>query len=434
MTEPSHARLSPSGADRWSVCPGSVILEAGEPDNSNEHSDWGTAAHAVSAMCLIEKTDAAVYLGQRIDVGNCRTVECDREMAEAVQQYIDYVRQVSEGAELLVEQRFDISHVVPECFGTSDAVVIRPDELHIIDAKFGRGVPVYASYVVDPADPSSPRKPNKQMALYALGALRELELVNEFKRVRMTIHQPRLNSVDEWDCSVADLLEAAEELRMAAARAYRYVDSTTPLVESDLAPGDKQCKFCKAKATCPALARRVQDEVGSDFENLATFTQSDEQKAMTLKALTPKTGETLGKAMRAIDLIESWCKAVRGSVEVELLNGREVPGYKLVQGRKGARAWTSEAEAEAALKAMRLKVDEMYSFKLITPPAAEKLVKAGRLGDRQWKKLQQMIGQAEGGKSVAPASDPRPAIVATPPEDDFANVANSPAPASEDFA
>ncbi|SPA25908.1 putative phage protein p38 [Cupriavidus taiwanensis] len=422
MTEPSHARLSPSGADRWSVCPGSVILEAAEPDNSNEHSDWGTAAHAVAAMCLTEQTDAAAYLGRRIDVAPCRTVECDREMAEAVQQYVDYVRQAADGAELLVEQRFDISHVVPECFGTSDAVVIRADELHIIDAKFGRGVPVYASYAVDPANPASPRKPNKQMALYALGALRELELVADFKRVRMTIHQPRLNSVDEWDCSVIDLLAAGEDLSAAAERAYMYVDSDTPPAPSDLVPGEKQCKFCKAKATCPALAQRVQDEVGSDFDNLVAFGQSDEQKVMTIKALTPKTPEALGKAMAAIDLIESWCKAVRGAVEVELLAGREVPGYKLVQGRKGARAWTSEGEAEAALKSMRLKTDEMYSFKLITPPAAEKLVKAGTLGPRQWAKLQPLIGQSEGGKSVAPASDPRPALVIAPPADDFDEV------------
>lgn len=422
MTEPSHARLSPSGADRWSVCPGSVILEAAEPDNSNEHSDWGTAAHAVAAMCLTEQTDAMAYLGRRIDVGECRTVECDREMAEAVQQYVDYVRQAAEGAELLVEQRFDISHVVPECFGTSDAVVIRADELHIIDAKFGRGVPVYASYAVDPANPASPRKPNKQMALYALGALRELELVADFQRVRMTIHQPRLNSVDEWDCSVTDLLAAGEVLSAAAERAYMYVDSDTPPAPSDLVPGEKQCKFCKAKATCPALAQRVQDEVGSDFDNLVAFAQSDEQKVMTLKALTPKTGETLARAMAAVDLIESWCKAVRGATEVELLAGREVPGYKLVQGRKGARAWTSEGEAETTLKAMRLKVDEMYSFKLITPPAAEKLVKAGTLGPRQWAKLQPLIGQSEGGKSVAPASDPRPALIITPPADDFEEV------------
>ncbi|MFJ1257862.1 DUF2800 domain-containing protein [Cupriavidus sp. CuC1] len=436
MSEPSHARLSPSGADRWSVCFGSVVLEASQPDNSNEHSDWGTACHAVSAMCLTEKTDALAYLGRRIDVAPHRTVECDREMCETAQTYVDYIREASTGAQLLVEQRLDISHVVPECFGTSDAVIIRDDELHIADLKGGRGVQVFASYAVDPSDPNSPRKPNKQMALYALGALRAFEILGDFKRVRMTISQPRLNHLDEWDCSVEDLLATGEELRQAAERAYAYVDSTTTLVESDLVPGDKQCKFCKAKATCPGLARRVQDEVGSDFDNIATFAQSDEQKAMSLKAYTPKTAEALSKAMKAIDLIESWCKSVRGAVEIELLAGREVPGYKLVQGRKGARSWNSEHEAETVLKAMRLKVEEMYQFKLITPPAAEKLKKAGRLGDRQWAKLQPMIGQSEGGKSVAPASDPRDAIVISPPADDFSDETNAAAtaPTGEEFA
>ncbi len=439
MSEAQHAILSPSGADRWSVCYGSVVLEAAHPDNSNEHSDWGTAAHAVAAMCLTEQKDAAAYLGRRIEVGPCRTVECDREMADTVQRYVDYVREASDSAELLVEQRLDISHVVPECFGTSDAVIVRDTEgeLHVVDLKGGRGVQVFASYAADPSDAASRRRPNKQMALYALGALRAFEVLADFKRVRMTIVQPRLNHIDEFDCSVEELLAEGEELSRAAQRAFMFVGSTTPPALSDLEPGEKQCKFCKAKATCPALTQRVQDEVGSDFDNLAMFSQSDEQKAMTLKALTPKEPSTLAQAMSVVDLIESWCKAVRGAVEVELLAGRAVPGYKLVQGRRGARRWNSEGEAEAALKAMRLKVEEMYDFKLISPTTAEKLSKAGTLGPRQWAKLQPMIGQAEGGKSVAPASDPRDAIVITPPADDFEAVqeeATTPATAGEEFA
>lgn len=59
---------------------------------------------------------------------------------------------------------------------------------------------------------------------------------------------------------------------------------------------------------------------------------------------------------------------------------------------------------------MRLKKEQMYDFKLISPTTAEKLHKAGELGARQWPKLQALIVQPEGKPSVAPESDPRAAL------------------------
>lgn len=440
MSEDGHAILSPSGAERWSVCPGSVVLEADFPDNGNEHSDWGTAAHAVAAMCLTEKTDAMAYLGRRIDVAPARTVECDREMVETVQTYVDYVREASEGAELLVEQRLAIDHItgevtwydaegneVPEgttgvtskpAKGTTDAAILRLDEgeLHIVDLKGGRGVKVFASYN---------GRPNKQLAMYALAALRAFELLGDFKRVRMTISQPRLNHLDEWDCSVEELLAIGEELSAAAKRASLYIGSTTPPSMRDLQPGEKQCKFCKARGVCPKLAETVQEIVGADFEDLT---------ADAVNAAIPLGGEKLGAAMSSVELVEIWCQGVRAAVDIELLAGRQVPGWKLVQGRKGARQWASENDAETTLKGMRLKVEEMYSFKLITPPAAEKLVKAGTIGPRQWDKLKKLVTQSEGSPSVVPESDPREALVITPPEDDFEQLGESTASVGEEFA
>src|SRR5690606_11631223 len=113
-----------------------------------------------------------------------------------------------------------------------------------------------------------------------------------------------------------------------------------------------------------------------------------EQLGGAMERIATSDNAHIASLMPHLDMIESWCKAVRRRVESELLAGRPVPGYKLVEGRRGARQWTNQEEAESALKTMRLKVEEMFDLKLISPTTAEKLHKAGKLGPRQWQRLQ----------------------------------------------
>jgi hypothetical protein len=117
--------------------------------------------------------------------------------------------------------------------------------------------------------------------------------------------------------------------------------------------------------------------------------------------------------------MEMFCKAVRAETERRLFAGTEVPGFKLVEGKRGNRAWVNAEEAELQLKGMRLKTEQMYDLKLISPTTAEKLAKAGVIGPRQWKKLQEQYAQSQGKPSVAPANDKRPALTVAATTDDF---------------
>ena len=228
--------------------------------------------------------------------------------------------------------------------------------------------------------------------------------------------QPRLDHFDEATYSVADMEAFAAEVARGAERcwmAVAYHQEHGELHEKYLRPDDKACRWCKVKATCPALAQHVLHAIADDFVDVsrpvAPRIEPDVQ-AMQTPGL-PVDAERLGHLMQAVDLIEDWCKAVRARAEGELLAGRPVPGFKLVEGRRGARRWTDEAEVEQTLKAMRLKDDVMYDFKLISPTTPEKLHKAGTIGPRQWPKLQGLMAQSDGKPSVAPDSDRRPAIV-----------------------
>jgi hypothetical protein len=378
-------------------------MESGLPDTSSKFADEGTAAHELAAWALEAGNDASAYIGRIITTDDHEFV-VDNDMATNVQVYIDAIRDYAEANELMIEQRVDFSHVVnvPDQGGTSDAIILTGDgeEIQVHDLKYGRGVKVDAVQ-------------NEQLMLYALGALNEYGMAGDFKRVRMVIHQPRLHHVSEFTCTVEDLQKFAKHAGERAFHAMQVLNTEKPEAYSHhLTPGDKQCQWCKAKPNCPKLAKHVEEVVGRDFGYLTS-------EAADVDKILADSDTPISDKMRAVDLIEDWCKAVRAEVERRLFDGVAVPGFKLVEGKRGNRKWDKPAEVEATLKSMRLKVEEMYDFTLISPTTAEKLHKAGTIGKRQWPRLQELITQSEGKPSVAPENDKRPALVITAVIDDF---------------
>lgn len=366
----AHARYSPSGFSGWSNCAGWQSNPVGSKD-----ADHGTDAHELKDICAKEGKPAAAYEGRVMSCGNV----VDAEMVEAVQRHLDLV--ASLGGAHHSEIRVPISQITGEdgAAGTADDIVLRDGELVVVDLKYG-------------ANPNNKvMADDGQLKFYAHGALELFGMVEEFKTVRLIISQPRLQHVDEVVYTVEQLNEWAAGVAIA----------------TEIVPGDKQCKWCVKKATCEALADKVQITVGAMFAEMVEGVE------------LPEPADDLPTKMAAVDLIEEWCKAVRAEVERRLLTGQPVPGYKLVEGRRGARQWASKDEAEAALKAMRLKVEEMYELSLISPTKAEKLAKDGAIGPRQWPKLQTLITQADGKPSVAPESDKRKAIEVGPRQDVF---------------
>lgn len=406
-----HAKLSPSGAHRWMACPGSVVLEADYPDQGSVFADEGTAAHTLAAYVLQDKTEADDYIGEVIHVGE-RKFTVDKAMAGHVGNYAKLVRDLAAGHTLLVERKVPIGHLTGEtgATGTADAVIINGAErnLTVVDLKYGMGVQVDAVE-------------NPQLQMYALGAYEAYSVLADFDTVSMYIHMPRLNHVSEYHISVAELLKFADEVQMAAtdvSDAHADGAKASHFAREYLQPGEKQCRFCKAKATCPALLAEVTEVVGGKPATADDFAQFAPDAADEIGSVG---GNYLSVAMAKVGLVEDWCKAIRAEVERRLLKGDTVPGYKLVEGKLGNRQWTSQDEAEAAMKSMRLKQDEMYERRLISPTAAEKVLKQT---PGKWDKLQKLITRNPGKPSVAPAADKRPALaVHTATADDFAALA-----------
>jgi len=366
----AHAKLSASGAHRWMNCPASISMEEGVPDRGSTFAAEGTAAHEVAENCLSLGLNACDMSGEEIVVED-QVFVVDDEMVEAVQLYVDYVR--DQKGDLLVEKRVDFSPWVPGGFGTADAIVLDNNVATVIDLKYGRGVKVDA-------------EENPQAMAYALGALYGYDFLFDCETFKLVIVQPRLDHISEWEISRDDLMVWAEDkLKPAADLAL----SDNPPFQ----PGDSQCRFCKAKATCRALADHAHAVVMDGFGG-------------SVKDPAKLSNEEVAELLPEVDLVTGWAKSLEAYALQQLETGQDVPGYKLVAGRS-TRKWRDEAEAEAALR-KKLKVGECFSKKLITPPAAEKLLGKGHaiLADH--------VTKPEGKPALAPISDKRPALEIDP--------------------
>lgn len=404
----AHAKLSPSGAHRWMRCTGSLALEAQLPAGreTNEYADEGTAAHFLAEQCLREGVDAAGFIGQAITVETSgdtywsadrtpmeeggpedyREFTVDAEFAGHVQTYVDAVR-VRGGAQEY-EVRVDLSAAlnVPDQFGTADAVVMdfETDTLEVHDLKFGRGVRV------DALD-------NEQLMLYMLGAALRYEAVGDWRKFRVFIHQPRLGHLDDFEFDRTRLTEFAREARSKAAEAMKWLDAER-IPTGVLSPSEKACQWCAVRGACSARAQFIQDSVIDHFDDVSG--------APIEKYAHLMDEAELASALGMADTVENWVKAVRGEALRRALEGKELPAFKLVAGRAGPRKWVDEAEAERLMRRARLKQDEMFEKKLVTPTKAERLLAEK---PRVWTKLNQLVTQSEGSLSLAPETDKRPA-------------------------
>jgi hypothetical protein len=416
VTEKSHALLGPSGFHRWGYCPGSIELEKPFPNKGSKYARYGTACHELGDICLTKQEDAESWIGEVFHVEG-EEIVVDMGMADLVNEYVSYVHTFLDrdaGDIILPEQQVPLTHMTGEkdAEGTSDTSASsccrRPLAPVVIDLKTGSGVPVLAW---DSKNPDMPRPVhfdagtcdvNGQLAMYGSGALRKLGLLYDIEDVQLVIIQPPLKIVDDVVMTMDQLKAFEEQVSIAAGR--------TQVGNAELVPGDKQCKFCRAKSTCPALRDEVMSTMTSkhksEFRNLDAEPDAL-PKTLAAEIVVPDDSAMLAAAMRSAALVETWLKGVRAEVERRLFDGIKVPGYKIVQGKKGNRAWGDEDKALEALKASRKKIDEITTRKIISPTVAEKLFKGD---EKRWSKIAPLITQPEGGPSWRPRTIRAPNI------------------------
>jgi hypothetical protein len=382
--ERAHALLSASGAHRWLACPPSARLEATLPDTESEAAKKGTLAHEIAELKLrkyfVEPIGPQKFAAAMKKFKANPLYEPD--MDTNTTSYLEYVQGVVHGFSsppyIAIERRLDYSHIVPEGFGTGDCIVIGSKELHIIDYKNGKGVPVEA-------------EDNPQMKLYALGALRAYSLLYEIETVHLAIFQPKVwERPSEWSLPAAELIAWGESIKPVAAAAYAG--------EGEYVVGE-HCGFCRARDTCRARVEQFMSVGG---------------KAPLKPPLI--SWEEVGDALHRAEGIVSWYKGLKNIALSRILTGERVPGWKAVEGR-GSRDYTNLDAAFAHLRAKGIDEALLYNREPLTPPQLEEA-----LGKKQYKELLETPGHVlkkAGAPTLAPIEDKREAITRLSAADDF---------------
>lgn len=374
-----HALLSASSAHRWINCTPAPYLEAQHPDTTSDAAAEGTAAHELAEHKLRQ------HLG--MPTAWKPNEWHDEDMEDYTDAYADHVtaelertRDADPAAFLAIEQRLDFSHVVPDGFGTGDALIVGDGTMTVVDLKYGKGVEVSAVG-------------NPQMRLYALGALATYGMIYEIEQVRTVIFQPRLGNVSVEEIAVDELTQWAEQVvRPAAEKATAG--------EGQLQAGD-WCQFCRHAAQCPALAKHYLDDLPTqpgDGEPPAPDTLSDEQIA----TIVAHSGA-----------LKKWLGKVEDHALAQATAGHQYTGLKVVEGRS-VRKYTDE-DAVAQAVQQETSEDPYQPRKVLGITAMTKLLGKKRFDEL----LGQLVHKPEGKPTLVPDSDKRPPMVLASPETVF---------------
>lgn len=416
-----HALLSPSGANKWVACSAAPAAERGESDPLNIYAAEGTAAHFLASECLDQGgfklgdcSGLTIYINN--DGEACWEkpggsfyfqFPVTSDMVAHVDTYLNSLKEFTgEDGVLMAEQKLNIEPITGEkdATGTTDAIVIRGSEIQIHDLKYGK-------VVVDAYE-------NKQLLIYAAAALEEYSFMYDFDQITLVIHQPRVfDDPSFYTMTIDEFKLLLEPIKVAAALALDVLKAEDPF-EFAFAGNHCSDSYCKARITCPVLLREVENATEEAEQFLGDLEEKSKQPlAEGFGEVTDNIDESaaflkrLGDLAAKIPMVNSWCGDVMARVTVEVLaNGRKVPGFKAVLGRKGDRKWKSEEEFAATVKGMRVKRELLYVEKPVSPAVLDDLKKAGTVTEDHWKRLQKIVTWAEPKVTIAPASDKRPEV------------------------
>jgi hypothetical protein len=385
---PEHAIDGPSGFSQIDQCPASVSMQADNPSPETQYSYEGSVAHDLWERSFKQSKQPHSFIGQEILLPSNKELEIvpvNYDMADHIEGVIDYCAAIP-GQIRLAENKVTLEAWAKDCFGSVDHIIAETDvirRLHVLDLKYGTGVPVRA--------PDTPQPP-----AYALGAVWAMFKDHELDWDEIVCHilQPRLGSFTTVTYSIEWLMSFGDYLK----KRLKYARTQAGM--KDFRPSVKTCQFCGAKGKCKARA--------DHYEKIAQEGQRRVPVATPAKFLAP---EDYSRLLTNTDGLTRWANGIERSARdfVNSTQEAEIPGFKIVDGRS-YRDWPNDKVAETTLLAAQAEAArsghqvDIYKKKLLSPAQAEEA-----FGKVLYEKLiEQHVRSGNGAKTVVPISDSRP--------------------------
>ena len=385
----AHAVCSSSASHMWRNCPPSARLNELFPDEPTVYALEGTFVHELCEYKLKRHLKKRVKRPQSENFDSEQAERNSDLYAETVIEAEQELIREHGSCIMLIEERLDFSHIVPDGFGSGDCVLCSPGAVHVFDYKNGR-VFVDADH-------------NSQMMLYAAAAVNAYDWVYDFQTVSMTIVQPNVDNISTFSCTKAELLEWAETIKPAALEAYEG--------RGEQRCGD-WCRWCRAKPLCKARYDEALALVNSEFVDLdaspapptvpAVGAEMTEDVTFKPPALVSKTA--LEDILPTLNRISDWIESVFSYVSSEAIHhGVSWRGYKVVEGRSRRAFTDTDAVVKAAAEAG---YTDIWKTEMISLSEFEKM-----MGKREFARiLGGYVVKPPGKLSLVDDSDPRPAV------------------------
>lgn len=392
-----HALLSASSSHRWLHCPPSVKLAENFPSKTSVYAEAGRVAHAIAELkarkYFLEPMSTRTYNSRLKKLQ--ADEHYDKGMDASTDTYLAFLQDTAmtfkQSPFVTLETRVDYSDYAPEGFGTADCIMIGEGRICIVDYKNGAGVPVEAEN-------------NSQMMLYGLGALKVYAPIygDSIKSVLLAIVQPNAGGVKTWETTVAFLQEWAEKVVRPAAE-------LAAVGAGDFCAGD-WCRFCPAKAQCSARARQMlslEPMLGAEPQGAMTdekINARDDAIAAGAEVPPLLTDAEIGDILMRGRELAAWVKDLEEYALSAALAGREISGFKAVEGR-GTREWNDLDTAFKTLQDRGVAEALLYERKPASVAGLEKI-----LGKKVFAEAADgLVVKKPGKPTLVPASDKRPA-------------------------
>ena len=342
-----HSPWSPSGGAAWIACPLWPLANWRKEDKSSQAASEGTRLHGIAAQVLEGENSRAAVASEDWD---------------KIGAYVEYCSGLPGIHQ--VETKINLGYFgFPVIFGSADFITINgpAKSIEVVDLKTGH-------VSVNPTSP--------QGKLYLIGAAGDNIL--EYDTLRFTIHQDGKPNTKEYSG-----FELLDWLYNVVKPAYERSLIDNPQPEA----GETQCRWCCKKGDCPAssdLALRTARDIFSEIPSL--------------------TPEQLAEILDKAPLIENFLSAARDKAKVLAETGTEIPGYKLVEGRR-TKYWSDEEGLHKFLN-RKLKKEDRYTEPQLKSPAQMKKSVAKAYRDD----LDQFIGLKPGKLTLKPYSDERHSV------------------------